>query len=327
MTGSKAQGTGSDRLLPVRILVRIANGFVNVVIILIFAVLIGYGVFSIWDNNRILDQASAKAYESYKPAAEKSSLSFTQLQAMNTDVLGWITIYGTGIDYPLVQGENNDEYINRDIDGNFKLSGSIFLESSNAPDFSDFNTIIYGHHMEKDKMFGDLDKFTDQSYFNSHEYGSIYYEGKLRGLQIFAMAQADAYDFTLYDPHVGTSQAAKKAYLDVVFDRASYARRQAAGTDDHIVMLSTCADSTNGRYVVFARITDSVPDDPFAEDAAPSVVRTVTANGTLIWYLVAAAFLAGITILVLVILRKRKKERGRADRYLAFPLQKKLYKR
>lgn len=310
MSRRNAAGTGTDRRRPALILARIANLAVNAVIILLFAVLIGYGAFSIWDNNRILDQASAQAYESYKPAAEKSSVPFSRLQAMNPDVLGWITIYGTGIDYPLVQGSNNDEYINRDIEGNFKLSGSIFLESSNAADFSDFNTIIYGHHMGKDKMFGDLDKFAEQSFFDSHEYGTIYYGGKMHGLQIFAMAEADAYDFTLYNPHVGTSAAAKRAYLDVVFDRASFARQEAAGTDDHIVMLSTCADTTNGRYVVFARITDSVPADPFAEPEAQQVVRSVTGSGSLVRYIVIAAVLALVLIILHILLRKRRKRSG-----------------
>lgn len=288
------EGSGPCRVSPAGLLVRIANGIVNVVILLLAVLLIGYGVFSIWDNNRILNQASAKSYETYRPAEEKDSPSFAQLQAMNPDVLGWISIYGTGIDYPLVQGKDNDEYLNRDIDGSFRLSGSIFLDSTNARDFSDFNTIIYGHHMVKDRMFGDLDKFTDQSFFDSHRYGSLYYGGRMHGLEIFAMVEADAYDFELYNPQVGESAGARQSYLDQVLRKASWSRECGVGPGDHVVMLSTCAGNTNGRYVVFARITDTVPKNSFAQ-AGNSVFRSVTGTESPLRLLVLIAVLvAGI---------------------------------
>ena len=70
------------------------------------------------------------------------------MQALNPDVCGWLTIDGTHIDYPLVQGATNMDYINRDVYGEFSLSGAVFLDSRSKADFSDGYSIVYAHHME-----------------------------------------------------------------------------------------------------------------------------------------------------------------------------------
>ena len=66
---------------------------------------------------------------------------------LNKDVVGWITIFDTHISYPVVQGKDNQEYLNKDVFGKFSFSGSIFLDYRNACDFTDSYSIIYGHHM------------------------------------------------------------------------------------------------------------------------------------------------------------------------------------
>ena len=86
-------------------------------------------------------------------------ISFEELQKINPEVFGWLNIPDTHIDYPLVQAEGNSKYVNTDVKGNFSLSGSIFLDCRNHKDFSDCNHIIYGHHMQKDAMFGELERF------------------------------------------------------------------------------------------------------------------------------------------------------------------------
>lgn len=275
-----------------------ANFLVDCIIILIFIVLIGFGVYSIWDTNQIYTASSSTLYETYKPAADNTdSPSFQDLVAINPDVLGWITIYGTGVDYPVVQGENNDEYMNTTADGKFALGGAIFLDFSNAKDFSDFNTVIYGHHMEKSEMFGDIDRFDDERFFNAHQYGNLYYGNKNHGLEFFAMVDADAYDFTLYNPHVDNAAS----YLDYIKSNARYFRSGVADPSDHIVMLSTCADTaTNGRYVLFGKISDNTFEDSFV--TTPTVItRTLLGNsgsegGVPMFWLVIAV------VLVLVLL-------------------------
>ncbi len=133
---------------------------VNLVAALFFGLLLAYGIYGMWDSAQINKQADASLYETYKPTA-KDSLSFAELQKINSDVFGWLTVDKTHINYPLVQTEDNAKYVNTDVKGQFSLAGSIFLDCNNKKDFSDINNIIYGHHMAKDAMFGEKYVNTD----------------------------------------------------------------------------------------------------------------------------------------------------------------------
>ena len=122
-------------------IIRIADKMVNWLIALCFIPLLLYGIYGLWDSNQINQQADASLYETYKPTA-KDSISFAELQKKNPEVIGWLTVDHTHIDYPLVQGEDNSKYVNTDPLGAFSLSGSIFLDYNNRNDFSDMNSII-----------------------------------------------------------------------------------------------------------------------------------------------------------------------------------------
>ena len=127
----------------------------------------------LWDSNQVYQAADARNYEAYIPT-EKHTKSFKELQKINPDIIGWIRVNDTNINYPLLQAEDEDTYMNTDAEGKYSLSSSIFLHCANQPDFSDFNTMIYGHHMEKHKMFGDVGMFTDKTYFEEHPYGNLF---------------------------------------------------------------------------------------------------------------------------------------------------------
>ena len=79
-------------------------------------------------------------------------------------MVGWIVVDDTNIDYPVMQGYDNSQYLNLDPYGEYSLSGSIFLDSRNSSDFTDPYSIIYGHHMEYGKMFGAIDDYLDDQY-------------------------------------------------------------------------------------------------------------------------------------------------------------------
>ncbi len=76
-------------------------------------------------------------------------------------------MFGTHIDYPITQTDNNEKYVNTGADGEFSLAGSIFLDYQNSQAFTDFNSILYGHHMEKGAMFGDLENFQDEAFLRN----------------------------------------------------------------------------------------------------------------------------------------------------------------
>lgn len=111
-------------------------------------------------------EAPAKALP--EEAAPLAEIHLEKLQEVNQDVLGWIAIPGTKLSYPVVQGGDNNDYLNRNWKGENSVSGSIFLESTNRPDFSDFHTIIYGHRMRDNSMFGILKYYQKPDFFKEH---------------------------------------------------------------------------------------------------------------------------------------------------------------
>ena len=94
------------------------------------------------------------------------------------EIIGWIYSDGTPINYPIVQTTNNEYYLRRLIDGTYNQAGSIFMDYKNSSDFSDYNTIIYGHNMKNDSMFGTLTSYESQDYYNEHKEMYLYSENK-----------------------------------------------------------------------------------------------------------------------------------------------------
>ncbi|MBR1830234.1 MAG: class B sortase, partial [Atopobiaceae bacterium] len=95
-------------------------------------------------------------------------VDFDALRAANPDVVGWIYCEGTIINYPVVQGKSNDEYLYHDYLGDYSVRGSIFVEAENRPGFTDAETIIYGHHMSSGTMFAALENWADQEFYDEH---------------------------------------------------------------------------------------------------------------------------------------------------------------
>ena len=175
----------------------------------------GYGGYALWDSYTVISGTTASAYARYKPTEEDGGLSFDQLRKLNPEVIGWITLEDTPVDYPLVQGSDNSKYINTSPEGNFSLTGSIFMDYRNDGAFQDFNTIIYGHNMVPDVMFGVIKKYYKESFFHKHRKGSIFFDGKEHELEIVMLIKGDGYDFTLYSI-CGEDTKEKQEYLVAV---------------------------------------------------------------------------------------------------------------
>lgn len=238
-------------------IIQIIDRIVNWLIALCFLPILLYGMYAMWDSYQINQQADASVYETYKPTA-KDSLSFAELQKNNPEVFGWLTVDKTHIDYPLVQAEDNAKYVNTDVMGEFSLAGSIFLDCNNKKDFSDINNIIYGHHMAKDAMFGELEYFEEPEYFEEHSYGKLYYEGKWHKVDFFAFVHADAYDNVFYN----TSPNDRSVYLDYVKEHAKFLKKISFDDNERYVTLSTCtSDSTNGRHLLIGRILENAAEE------------------------------------------------------------------
>ena len=248
-----------------------ANQVVNLIVLTVILLLIAYAVYALWDSHQIYRMANSANYAIYKPTVENQGKSFKELQAINGDVFAWLSVYGTNIDYPVTQGRNNMEYVNTSAEGRYSLSGAIFLDCRNSKNFTDFNSILYGHHMEKKAMFGEIGTFVDKDVFDSHRYGNLYFNGQDHGIEFFAFVHTDAYDSSVFSAGV-TGEEAQRAYLENLSAKAIHERDIGVTIDDHIVLLSTCSSSsTNGRDILVGRISDETFED--------TLINTETNNG------------------------------------------------
>ena len=260
-------------------IIGLINSIVDTAVLVAIMLLIVLGCYAIWDSKQVYQAADAANYEVFKPTVVNEGKSFEELQAINPDVFGWLTLYGTHIDYPVLQGPDNMKYVNTNAEGQYSLSGAIFLDYTCSRDFSDFSSILYGHHMERSAMFGDIGKFSDKSYFDARPYGMLYYEGREHGLEFFAFVHADAYDSTVFKTNI-TEWEARQAYLGRLLSMAPHTRDIRVTTDDRIVLLSTCsASSTNGRDILVGRITEEIYGDPFELDVTDNVKNILAVDG------------------------------------------------
>lgn len=213
----------------------------------LFSVLLVFSGYCLWDSATVAYGALVTP-QLRRAKPEPGSPTLAELQAQNPDVCGWLTLDGTHIDYPVVQGADDLEYVNKAADGSFALSGAVFLSAANRADFSDAYNLLYGHHMENGAMFGDLTQFSESEYFADHTAGTLYTEGASYELQVFACVLTDAYDPVIYTP--STDPAALAAYI-----RAHAVQYRDPPADCRVAAFSTCDDSrTNGRVAVFAAL-------------------------------------------------------------------------
>lgn len=233
-------------------------------LILTFVLLIGaVTVYALYDSQLIYSNAESTIYSSFRPD-ENGEKSFDELCNLNHDVFGWLDIYGTNINYPIVQASNNERYVSNDVLGNYSLSGAIFLDYRDNKSFLDFNSIVYGHHMAHGAMFGDIDKFEDETFFNNHPYGSIFFDDMNHGIEIVAFIKCDAYDMRMFNPDVGTNY--QDQFLNDINIMAIHKRDISISTNDHIIAFSTCASpSETDRQMLIAKLTDEVRENPYAE--------------------------------------------------------------
>lgn len=243
-------------------ILQVCQGTVNLLLTLALLLWGGFGSYALWDNAQVLAsvedvQTELLAWKP-KPAEDAHSEpdngeSFAQLRRINPDVCAWIVMDGTRIDYPILQGPNNLSYISRDVFGNFALAGSIFLDSRNDRDFEENYSLLYGHHMADGKMFGDLDLYKEEAFFQENQTGQLLLpEGAYR-LDVAACLLTGASDPEIFDPEQVRSQRSR--FTDFVREKAIFLREELLTDDGKYLALSTCAtEFTDARTVVIVRM-------------------------------------------------------------------------
>lgn len=215
-----------------------------------------YGGYSLWNTIMIYRGAfSSNDLLKYQPTGDgPNSITLGELMKLNKDVVGWIKIFDTHISYPVVQGKDNQEYLNKDVFGEFSFSGSIFLDYRNACDFTDSYSIIYGHHMEYGAMFGDVVEFKNDDYFQEHKTGALFLLDDTYKITLFACVETQEFNNKIYNPIV-QGKDNLDTLLKYIKDEAVQYRDISLNHDDKIIGLSTCAEAgTNERVVLFGRL-------------------------------------------------------------------------
>ncbi len=182
-------------------------------------------------------------------AAILAKINLSALREINEDVVGWIEIPNTIVSYPLLQGKNNQYYLNHTWQKESNSAGSIFLECTNNSDFSDFHTIIYGHRMNNEAMFGTLKYYKDLTYWQEHPSIYISTDSGVRRYDIFAAYKASTKSIVYQLNLVGQ----EKDFIQFCLDHSVIDTQFFPTAEDQILTLSTCTGNGHAaRWVVQA---------------------------------------------------------------------------
>lgn len=129
-----------------------------------------------------------------EPEESLPEVDFDGLRAINEDIVAWIQIPGIGVDYPVVQGKDNEHYLHYTFDGKANKAGSIFLDYRNRADFTDRKVILYGHNMKDGSMFSNLKKYQDASFRKEQGRVVIYLPDKVLECEIVECKQVSVQD-------------------------------------------------------------------------------------------------------------------------------------
>lgn len=246
---------------------RTADFLISAVVVLCLLTAGAYSAYALWDNAQIyaaVDNVQSELLP-FKPAADADNgASFEELLAINPDVRGWLTLDGTAIDYPVLQGETNFTYINTDVYGEFALAGSIFLDSDCNGSFQDSYALLYGHHMDNSRMFGDLDLYKDEAFFGENTTGTLILPDRTFQLETIACLLVPVSEEKIFEP--GQWKHDPDGLLEFACQNARNLNedtvrrfREEGGTQ--ILAMSTCsAEFTDARTILLAWMKPSVPE-------------------------------------------------------------------
>ena len=177
-------------------------------------------------------------------------VDFQALSAINPDIVAWILIDGTGIHYPVVQGQDNDFYLNHQFDKSANRAGCLFLDAANDASFADLNSIIYGHYTKDRSMFYELRGYKQQDFFDAHPTGWLITPSAVYKLRFFSGYVSDVYsaawdmDFTEKD---------YRTWLNDCIRQSFFAADIRPDENSRVLTLSTCSyEFENARFVLHA---------------------------------------------------------------------------
>lgn len=242
--------------------VRIRNGALNVITVCLIGIILvsGYKIGkTMWEY-----QVAKSAYTNISEKTAKVDpkqftgvVDWKALKKVNSDVQGWLYQKGTVINYPVVQGTDNDTYLHTRFDKQWSGGGTLFVDCRMEKDFKGFNSIIYGHHMKDGSMFRSIRGYTkEDGYYDKHKTLELATPHGNYHLVVFSAFITKATDEDTYK--MTYDEAEKQAYIDRAWERSELpiTRDSVDVTkNDRLVTLSTCAyDYEEARYIVMCKM-------------------------------------------------------------------------
>lgn len=219
--------------------------FITASIILIWQITLKHNLYqeNINLNSTLQNQTHSQDYLDYikRSVPKNNNLSknrnLSKLKASNSDLLGWIYISDTLIDYPVLQSKDNSFYLNHSFEKKESFTGSIYMDFRNNS-FKDQNTIIYGHSLNDGSMFSDLKKFKDETYALKNNNITIVTLDKVLIYEVFAVCEVDA-DYDYRTPNYNETKDFEN-FINRVSQKSVIKYKLSPKTSDKILTLSTC---------------------------------------------------------------------------------------
>lgn len=206
-------------------------------------------------GNRSEPEEQTENPPSAEPALEPEQIEvdFASLKEVNPEIVAWITIPGTNIDYPVTQHSDNDYYLHHLFTGEWNSSGCIFLDSQNNADFSDCHTSIYGHHMDNGTMFQNLMGYKSHAFYDKHPTGQLITPEGSHTIEFFAGYVASVEDDAWRTGFASDEEFAR--WLMTAQERSLFSSPVKPTAKDRIVTLSTCSyEFYDARFVLVGRV-------------------------------------------------------------------------
>lgn len=229
--------------------------------LLLIIILLGIAAFSAFKLYLIFSEYSEsnEANDATVKLVDQSEfdgiIDFNKLREINDDVVAWIYLKDSAINYPVVQCDNNSLYLSQRFDGTWGGCGTLFVDSGVVNPFYDMNTIIYGHHMKDGSMFNNLKKYKSYDYLETHPRFELITPDTKYHLDVVSFLQIDAYDDIYRFPLSNVDSGTRNDYLKLLQSKFSYSTDVSYSANDAFVSLSTCAYETDdARYVVLGKL-------------------------------------------------------------------------
>ena len=184
-------------------------------------------------------------------------VDFDSLKAINEDVVGWIYIPGTEINYPVLQGDDNDEYLRHLLTGEYNSSGSIFLDANVLEDFTGKNSPIYGHNMKNGSMFADIVQYKKQAFYEEHPTAMLMTPEKNYFVHLFSGYVTDSWG-SAWDKSF--TDAEFTSWLGSIQKKSYFTSDVVPSNQDAVLTFSTCTyDTHDARFVVHGILEEYIP--------------------------------------------------------------------